>query len=92
MYPKWTPYHHATFLVWNKWDSLDRISYIDYPTLFLSGQKDELVPSEMMRKLYEKSASQNNKHFASFQHGLHETTCNEPGYISRFVDFIHKYS
>lgn len=40
------------------------------PILFLSGDKDELVPESHMRRLYE-ACSSKNKEFHSFRGGMH---------------------
>lgn len=36
----------------NNWPNEQRIGIIDVPTLFVMAEKDEIVPTEMMEKLY----------------------------------------
>ncbi|KAI9254516.1 Alpha/Beta hydrolase protein [Phascolomyces articulosus] len=55
LYPRYTPYPLiAKYFLWNHWPSLTRIHKIKTPILFLSSEKDEIVPAEHMQKLYNK--------------------------------------
>ena len=39
------------------WPSIDRIRNIKVPILFISGQRDEIVPKEQMQALYDAAES-----------------------------------
>ncbi|SCZ87273.1 BZ3500_MvSof-1268-A1-R1_Chr2-2g04739 [Microbotryum saponariae] len=60
------------FLLHQIWPSIDLIDTlpVDFPVLFLSGDKDELVPQHHMTQLYVHCSSQ-NKHWRDFEHGTH---------------------
>jgi len=76
-----------SFLCTNKWDSLESIKSFVKPTLFLSGNKDELVPRWMMENLY-RSCGAAKKEFKSFADGEHMDTWMQPDYWSTIVDFL----
>ena len=47
------PLYPVKFLIWDKFDNLNKINNLVSPTLFIHGKKDEIVPFEMGKKLYE---------------------------------------
>ncbi|KAJ5066225.1 protein abhd13 [Anaeramoeba ignava] len=79
------------FLVHIKWNSEKSIQKIEAPILFLSGQKDELIPPFMMRKLYLNAKNSRNPVFFSLENGTHMTTWNEYGYDKKLKEFINSY-
>ncbi|SCV70170.1 BQ2448_1564 [Microbotryum intermedium] len=60
------------FLLHQIWPSIDLIDTLpaNFPVLFLSGDKDELVPQHHMSQLYVHCSSQ-DKHWRDFEHGMH---------------------
>jgi len=76
-----------SFLCTNKWNSLESIKSFVKPTLFLSGDKDELVPRWMMEKLY-KSCGSTKKKLKSFADGEHMDTWTQPEYWPTITDFL----
>ncbi|KIM43444.1 hypothetical protein M413DRAFT_443384 [Hebeloma cylindrosporum] len=94
-----------SFLCHQKWDSASKIPLIPAttPILMLSGAKDELIPREHMRSLWEAVAKRGERRkvngsewkvglerakYMEFQHGGHNDTCTQPGYWSAISDFI----
>ena len=57
------------------------------PILFLSGLKDEIVPPEMMKTLYELCTAK-RKTWRAFENGDHNSTVAEPGYFDAVWDFL----
>jgi fermentation-respiration switch protein FrsA (DUF1100 family) len=59
MVAKLFPYIHVlkSFVLRNYWPSIERISRINCPKLFISGLQDEIVPASQMRQLYDKSSA-----------------------------------
>jgi fermentation-respiration switch protein FrsA (DUF1100 family) len=45
------------FILRNKWSSIDLVSQIKTPMLYITGDRDELVPFEMTNKLHDASTS-----------------------------------
>jgi pimeloyl-ACP methyl ester carboxylesterase len=63
------------WLVKSPWRTIDLVTDISEPVLFLSGLKDEMVPPSHMRRLY--IAAQRNsgyRSFVEFPHGMHMDT------------------
>lgn len=87
LFPILTPF---TFMVHEKWPSEDRMPEIParIPALFLAGQKDEVVPPDHMRKLYELSKS-TNKVWREFKDAHHNDTLAAPGYWDDFYNFLY---
>lgn len=95
---------YATFLCHQIWDSQKAIEEIKdhVPVLFLSGSRDELIPSFHMKRLYrvlsdsrkEAPASGQDKgkkncslEFVAFEDGTHNDTCMQPGYFDAIQAF-----
>lgn len=81
-----------TFLRWflrSPWDSLSLMPRIRIPTLFLSGLKDELIPPEQMRALFEACESERKLLF-TVPEGTHNDTDEVGGrrYYDAFSRFI----
>ena len=62
------------FLVRSPWNTIDIISNISEPILFLSGSKDEMVPPAHMKRLHVASSSNNRCLFVEFPTGMHMDT------------------
>eukprot|EP01087_Luapelamoeba_hula_P006386 TRINITY_DN1646_c0_g1_i1.p1 TRINITY_DN1646_c0_g1~~TRINITY_DN1646_c0_g1_i1.p1 ORF type:complete len:357 (-),score=67.90 TRINITY_DN1646_c0_g1_i1:110-1159(-) len=75
----------------NKWSSMETIKEITVPILFLCGAKDELVPSHMMKNLYEivKDSNPDNQ-FSEFAEGHHMDTFMHPGYYVVVSKWLNK--
>ena len=78
-----------TFLNTNHWDTRARVSGLkgDPQVLFVSGQRDELVPPTMMQELFQACPSR-NKRMQLFPNGRHNETCMEPGYYEMWNSFL----
>ncbi|KAL4218461.1 Alpha/beta hydrolase domain-containing protein 13 [Mactra antiquata] len=73
----------------NKYLSEYRIGKITLPTLFLSGQNDDLIPPHMMLSLYNMSGS-TQKRLVPFENGTHNDTCLCPGFYESIGQFIYE--
>ncbi|XP_024979661.1 protein bem46-like [Cynara cardunculus var. scolymus] len=63
------------FVVRSPWNTIDVISQVEQPILFLSGQRDEMVPPFHMQMLYAKAAAHNKRCiFVDFPTGMHMDT------------------
>jgi fermentation-respiration switch protein FrsA (DUF1100 family) len=80
---------YFTFLCTQVWPSIDLISTIKTPTLFLSSQKDEIVPKEHMKELHRQCNSK-VKVFKEFEDATHNDTCVHPGYFESIGSFLEK--
>ena len=71
------------------------------PILFLSGEQDEVIPPEHMRKLYstaEKSSGKGTSQptrliavWKSWPTGMHNDTCLQPGYFEKIGGFVQEH-
>lgn len=84
------------FLCTEIWDSEKEIRKVNVPILFLSGEKDALVPPSHMDRLHaictEKEANPRLKlsEMVKFKNGTHNDTCMQPGYFNYIEKFIKK--
>jgi pimeloyl-ACP methyl ester carboxylesterase len=81
------------FLSRNRWSSKTTVSQLTMPILYLSGEKDELVPAWMMKELYERSTSSLRRHIIHFEEGTHMDTFMQPGYykkVKKWLDSIFR--
>ncbi|XP_052765686.1 protein ABHD13-like isoform X2 [Mya arenaria] len=78
-----------TFCHKNQYFSDTRILKVTSPTLFLSGQRDELIPPRMMQALYNISGSK-NKRLVPFEKGTHNDTCLCPRYYETIAEFVYQ--
>jgi pimeloyl-ACP methyl ester carboxylesterase len=85
-YPLLWPITFIEPLLWNKWKSIDIIDRVSVPVLFLSGRKDEIVPSMQHARLAEKTRDCS---FVSFESGMHNDLSLQPGYYEHISSFIH---
>lgn len=69
------------------WATETLITTMNTPILFLSGLKDELVPPQHMRKLYELCGS-GNKVWREFARGTHNDTVIQPEYFNIIADWV----
>ncbi|XP_060064455.1 protein ABHD13-like isoform X2 [Ylistrum balloti] len=67
--------------------SAERIKKISLPTLFLSGQADDLIPPKMMTRLHQLSGS-GMKRIHRFDQGSHNETWMCSGYYEAFLQFL----
>ncbi|KAK9455059.1 Alpha/Beta hydrolase protein [Dipodascopsis uninucleata] len=82
---------YFTFLCHQVWSSetlLPRITKI--PVLFLSGQKDEIIPPAQMRYLYDICKSP-NKVWREFANATHNETFLKDGYWTSIIDFSNDF-
>jgi fermentation-respiration switch protein FrsA (DUF1100 family) len=76
----------------NKWDTASLIPQLRLPILFLSGQKDELVPPRMMRTLFDAAINARKKELVTFKDGHHNDTWLSESYqeaIQRFLSGLN---
>ncbi|KAI9881778.1 MAG: hypothetical protein M1823_006511 [Watsoniomyces obsoletus] len=71
---------------WSSDETILRITNTDIPILFLSGLRDEIVPSHMMKTLYQSCPTR--KTFKTFPDGDHNSTVAEPGYFDAIWQFL----
>jgi len=76
-----------SFFLTSVWNSEKTISRIKVPILFLSGQEDEVVPPEQMRKL-RKSAQNTRVVWEEFPTGTHNETTLCDGYLEAIRKFL----
>ncbi|PWA48501.1 hypothetical protein CTI12_AA420760 [Artemisia annua] len=63
------------FIVRSPWNTLDIVGQVKQPILFLSGQRDEMIPPLHMQILYAKAAAHNKCcTFVEFPTGMHVDT------------------
>lgn len=82
---------YVTFLchqIWPSETSIQRIA--NTPVLFLSGAKDELIPSEHMKQLRELCGTRDEKDFVSLPNGMHNDTCMQSGYFTAIREFLER--
>ncbi|XP_021597756.1 alpha/beta hydrolase domain-containing protein WAV2 isoform X2 [Manihot esculenta] len=82
------------FLVRSPWSTIDVVSQIRQPILFLSGLQDEMVPPSHMALLYAKAAAHNKECiFVEFPTGMHMDTWLAGGdhYWRTIQQFLEKH-
>ncbi|PWA98737.1 alpha/beta hydrolase domain-containing protein 13 [Artemisia annua] len=63
------------FVVRSPWNTLDIVGQVKQPILFLSGERDEMIPPLHMQMLYAKAAAHNKRcTFVEFPTGMHMDT------------------
>ncbi|CCW61401.1 unnamed protein product [Phytomonas sp. EM1] len=77
-----------------KWENIGILHKISAPMLFLSGLKDELVPPEQMRLLYQAACAKNHKgnplrRLVTFREGSHNDMLLCDGYFQAISDFVN---
>ncbi|UJR31466.1 hypothetical protein I4U23_018955 [Adineta vaga] len=75
----------------NMFSSISKIRHIKIPLLFLSGEQDELVPPQMMRKLHDECQS-TKKQLILFSDGQHNTTWLSRNYSIQIHKFLSECS
>jgi len=75
----------------SKWSNRLSISEIQIPILFISGRRDELVPSYMMDELYRLAVKSQGKKFMAVAEGKHNNTWNVEGkkFYLKILEFIN---
>ncbi|XP_063725709.1 protein ABHD13-like [Symsagittifera roscoffensis] len=74
----------------NKYASVDKMGRVEVPSLFISGQADQLVPPHMMANLFTKCAA-TKKRLLKVRGGTHNETWMTSGYydsIRKFMDEV----
>jgi len=77
----------VNFFLTSVWNSIRDIKHIKDPILFLSGQADELVPPEQMKRLFTACASPNAT-WEEFPDGQHNETSSCKGYIESIARYL----
>jgi len=86
----WTPLGYIKTFFTGQWNSLSKVDRIACPLLFVSGLADELVPAEMMQKLFDNAKTSTVKHMVRFPYGTHNETWCEGGYYQHILLFMKK--
>eukprot|EP00288_Rhodomonas_lens_P014413 CAMPEP_0177695300 /NCGR_PEP_ID=MMETSP0484_2-20121128/3383_1 /TAXON_ID=354590 /ORGANISM="Rhodomonas lens, Strain RHODO" /LENGTH=315 /DNA_ID=CAMNT_0019206215 /DNA_START=115 /DNA_END=1062 /DNA_ORIENTATION=- len=75
-----------------EWRSIDVIPQLTCPILFVSGQKDELVPPAHMQALYDAADKSIHKAWYPVREGMHNDTWMKEGdeYVNRLRQFMQK--
>ncbi|CAG8791556.1 44550_t:CDS:2 [Gigaspora margarita] len=82
---------YLTFLCIQIWPSDKSIKKIKQtPILFLSGTKDEIIPQQHMKSLYELAQPRGGKEWKEFSNGMHNDTILQPGYFQNIGWFIKR--
>ena len=77
----------ARYLVWDRFDSMDKIAGVQAPLLFLHGERDRIVPVGFGRKLFEAAAEPKSaRYFAEAGHNDLYTH----GAAEEVICFIHE--
>ena len=76
----------------NHWPSIDLIGSIKSPILFISGQEDELIPPEQMKRLYEAAKDSPLKEMIKVETGTHNDTWYQGGksLINKIAEWMSK--
>ena len=76
----------------NRWNSMGFIKEVKTPILFLSGLRDELVPPEHTKKLYQEAVKSKLTFMKTFADGGHNDTWYRGGmqYYSAIKNFVNK--
>jgi pimeloyl-ACP methyl ester carboxylesterase len=85
-YPLLWPLTFIDPLLWNKWKSIDAIDQVNAPILFLSGRKDEIVPSEQHDLLREKAKDCT---LVPFGTGMYNDLSLHTDYYEHIRSFVH---
>ncbi|KAJ7558885.1 hypothetical protein O6H91_04G060400 [Diphasiastrum complanatum] len=62
------------WVVRSPWSTIDIVSQISEPILFLSGSRDEMVPPSHMHRLHRAASTNSRCHFVDFPTGMHMDT------------------
>ncbi|POG72545.1 Alpha/Beta hydrolase protein [Rhizophagus irregularis DAOM 181602=DAOM 197198] len=90
--PKFSFLRYFSFLCWQNWRSENSIQKIKIiPILFLSGTKDEIIPQEHMKGLFELTKTSGGKEWLEFSNGNHNNTNSQPGYFQYIRKFVKRY-
>ncbi|CAG8504184.1 4645_t:CDS:10 [Scutellospora calospora] len=80
---------YLTFICSEIWPSDSNITKLrSIPILFLSGSKDELIPPQHMKILYELANTSGGKMFQEIENGSHYDTVSQPEYFSKIGEFF----
>ncbi|CDW81715.1 serine protease family s09x [Stylonychia lemnae] len=76
----------------NKWNSIDLVSSIKAPILFITGDKDELVPYQMTLQLHDNSKDSVLKKIFIVKDGTHNDSWYVGGksYLEELNDFLNE--
>lgn len=81
------------FIVHQRFDSIRKVSLLQVPVLYIHGTEDKLVPHEMSRRLYDRTASP--KQLQLISGGGHNNSAAVGGVqylkaVRNFIDFAHR--
>ena len=80
-----------SMVIKNRWNNLEQVKTVTCPILFISGDKDQLVPVEMTKRLHSACASQ-RKEVWIVAGGNHNNTFSVGGsiYVTKLQSFFWK--
>ncbi|CAG8448849.1 17264_t:CDS:2, partial [Acaulospora morrowiae] len=80
---------YFSFICSEIWPSDKNITKINHiPILFISGTKDEIIPLQHMRTLYELATTTGRKEWKEIIGGTHYDTVTKPGYFELIREFL----
>ncbi|KAF8975800.1 hypothetical protein BGZ46_008846 [Entomortierella lignicola] len=74
--------------IWNSEQMIQQITRL--PVLFLSGSKDELIPSAHMKELRRLMVTTGEVIWREFPDGTHNDTCLKPGYFDAIKVYLDR--
>eukprot|EP00756_Hemistasia_phaeocysticola_P028522 Hpha_TRINITY_DN16179_c1_g2::TRINITY_DN16179_c1_g2_i1::g.7927::m.7927/K06889/K06889; uncharacterized protein len=74
-------------ILWIGWRSIDLVPHLRVPVLLLSGDKDELIPPEHMRRLYS-NCKATVKRLELVPEGTHNETWREKAFLQALGRFV----
>ena len=82
------PYLPVKYLLKDRYDTISKINMVKSPIMIMHGEKDDVVPLSMGKKLFEKANSPKHSYFTST--GDHMMEFN-PELLKEIKNFIEKY-
>jgi len=79
---------YVKFLSRNTWDNLTEVKRVVIPMLFMSSQKDELVPPQMMTQIHEAAINAPINRIVKFELAQHMNCFQQPGYYEAIQKFV----
>ena len=82
------PYLPVKFLLKDRYDSISKIKMINSPILIMHGEKDDVIPFSMGKKLFEKANHPKHSYFTSNDDHMMEFNSD---LLNEVKNFIEKY-
>ena len=82
------PYLPVRYLLKDRYDSISKIKMVKSPIMIMHGEKDDVVPFSMGKKLFEKANNPKHSYFTSTDDHMMEFN---PELLKEIKNFIEKY-